>query len=100
MVGQEQPLPKPDSLLSSSNNTKVVVCENCDKRTQQKELPDDSIASIFGNTCGDAYRAVSLCMTNHKGQVSACSREWDIFRSCHDNDRNKNKNKNNGSNKQ
>ncbi|CAB9507957.1 expressed unknown protein [Seminavis robusta] len=62
-----------------------VVCENCDKSTQ-KDLPDNTIASS-GNACGDFYQSVSACMTENKGQVSACAKEWDAFRKCHDDDK-------------
>lgn len=72
----------------SKNNDKKkkVVCENCDKSTQQKELPAES-SSSKGMPCSKAYEAVSKCMDVNKGQVSACSKEWSIFRDCHDENR-------------
>lgn len=73
-----------DEYKMSSEETKIV-CENCDKKNQ-KALPEDSIASP-GYTCAEAYRAVSACMEANKGQVSSCSRQWEIFRTCHDNSR-------------
>lgn len=67
---------------SADNMTENKVCVNCNKSTQ-KELPDDSIASE-GKNCGEAYQAVSTCMTENKGQVSACAQLWDAFRACHE----------------
>jgi len=59
------------------------VCVNCDKSTQ-KEAPQESVAN---KSCADAYRAVSKCMDDNNGQVSSCSKLWDEFRDCHDNDK-------------
>ena len=58
--------------------TKQVVCENCEKSTQ-KELPDNSLASQ-GMVCSEAYQVVSACMVANKGQIFACSKEWETFR--------------------
>jgi len=88
--GQSKPTTSSSSSSSSSDNNnksqpQKVVCENCDKKTQ-KPAPEESIVSE-GMTCSEAYKAVSACMTKNDGQISACSKEWDVFRACHDNNK-------------
>ena len=71
--------------MAPNTNQEKPVCVNCDKSTQ-KDLPEDSIASN-GSVCSDAYQMVSVCMKENKGQISACAKEWDVFRQCHDNNK-------------
>ena len=56
--------------------TPAVVCENCDKKTQQ-DLPSNE-----ENDCLGFYRAVDRCMLANRGQVSSCIDEWREFKFC------------------
>uniref|UniRef100_A0AAV1TNS6 CHCH domain-containing protein n=1 Tax=Peronospora matthiolae TaxID=2874970 RepID=A0AAV1TNS6_9STRA len=34
--------------------------------------------------CEDSYMRVDACMKRHNGRVSACTKEWEKFRQCHE----------------
>lgn len=65
-----------------------VVCVDCDKATQQKDLPSQSTASE-GHPCAPVYTTVSKCMTQNNDQVSKCITEWANFQDCHEANRRK-----------
>jgi hypothetical protein len=57
--------------------SRPVVCVNCQKETQQEIPANDS-----NNGCGDAYNIVARCMDVNHGQVAPCQQEWKSFQSC------------------
>ena len=70
---------------STTNGGDDVVCEKCDARKYQKKVPKDDIKSSKGGTCEQYYKNVTICMKQNKGQISKCTKEWDLFRDCHNN---------------
>ncbi|KAL3759425.1 hypothetical protein ACHAWU_000724 [Discostella pseudostelligera] len=62
------------------------ICIDCDKKTQQKDLPlDNSSSASKGMPCEAIYAKVTECMDKHLGQVAPCALEWDEFKECHAN---------------
>lgn len=61
------------------------VCEKCelDKAaslgTEQQVVESD----VATKACKEQYVAVSSCMKAHRGVISECRKEWDVFRECH-----------------
>ena len=58
------------------------VCVECDKKNQ-KALPQTDTASSKGMPCENIYSQVSECMNLNIGQISACRKEWEEFKKCH-----------------
>lgn len=71
------------SLLESKIEDEKVVCLECDKKTQ-KDLPSDDKLSSAGMPCEIEYSMVTKCMRENAGQISSCSRQWDGFKLCHE----------------
>jgi CHCH domain len=55
------------------------VCLDCERKNQ-KEAPTDSLAN---DGCSLEYSQVSKCMKENKDQISACVKEWSVFKTCH-----------------
>jgi hypothetical protein len=75
----------PDSTTIGSektNNDDEVICLDCDKKNQ-KDLPADDSVSQKGQPCAAIYETVTECMGQHKGQITSCTKEWESFRTCH-----------------
>lgn len=66
----------------------LPVCEDCDKKNQQK-LPNDDPTSSVGSPCEALYIQVSSCMDSNHGQITACAKEWKSFQDCHDGNKKK-----------
>ena len=60
-----------------------VYCPDCDAKTKQVPLPTNDEKSSKGKECGPIYEVVAECMKTNKGQVTACTKEWDAFKNCH-----------------
>jgi hypothetical protein len=60
-----------------------VICIDCDKKTQ-KDLPTADSLSSKGKACENEYTIVAACMTENEGQVSSCTKQWDSFKLCHE----------------
>lgn len=65
---------------SSKSN---IVCVDCDAKTKQVPLPSNDGISSQGKECGAIYDLVAECMQQNRGQVTACTKEWDAFKNCH-----------------
>ncbi|DAZ93064.1 TPA: hypothetical protein N0F65_009738 [Lagenidium giganteum] len=46
-------------------------------------------SAVTNTGCESAYQLVDDCMKKHNGRVSACTKEWDAFRKCHEQSRTK-----------
>ena len=75
--------PKNDEVNQKEIDNSNKICIDCDKKTQQKDIPDKEETSAPGMPCAESYQEVSQCMTKHNGQVSACAQQWKIFKDCH-----------------
>ena len=64
-------------------SSKKVVCVDCDAKTNQVPLPSNDGISSQGKECGAIYDIVADCMKENRGQVTACTKEWDAFKNCH-----------------
>ena len=58
------------------------VCLDCDK-SKQSNLPSTDDISSSGQPCEEIYERVSDCMKHHNGQIAKCTKEWEIFKTCH-----------------
>ena len=78
----QQQSTKTDTPTDDSSSA-AVVCVNCAKETQ-RAAPENASANA---RCSDPYRQVDACMKAHQGQISACVKEWQVFRECHENEK-------------
>ena len=79
-------MPQQQSTNNTTNtdeSSAAVVCVNCAKETQ-RAAPENASANA---RCSDPYRQVDACMKAHQGQISACVKEWQVFRECHENEK-------------
>jgi len=60
----------------------VVVCVDCDKKTQ-KDLPSDN-SSAASTDCKEQYARVVTCMDKQYKRVAQCKDEWREFKLCHE----------------
>lgn len=60
----------------------VVVCVDCDKKTQ-KDLPSDN-SSAASTDCKEVYAQVVACMDKQYKRVAQCKDEWREFKLCHE----------------
>ena len=70
----------------TTTTTTKPYCPDCEK-SQQKDLPEQDAISSKGQPCQELYEKVDSCMKQHKGQVSACTKEWADFQKCHSQNR-------------
>ena len=67
----------------NDNDKSKVVCVDCDKKTQ-KDLPNQTASASKGQPCALSYQTVTECMETNQGQITACAKEWQAFRQCHE----------------
>jgi hypothetical protein len=85
-----QPQQEQQQQLQPEKDNSNKICIDCDKKTQQKELPETSTtetppsAAAPGQACAELYLAVTTCNLGNKGQITPCVKEWDAFRACHE----------------
>lgn len=60
-----------------------ITCEKCKPISDESKL--ESISNkIADMKCIAEYDIMNSCMTKYKGNISSCSKEWKIFKLCHD----------------